>query len=217
VTSPTACSPSPRTAQSTKSAIGSGLKAACPPATTTGCVSSRSAACSGDAGEVEGLEQVGVAELGGEADAEDVEVADGAVGVDGELADAGLAHEGREVGPDGVGALGQGVGALVEHLVEDHEALVGQPHLVGVGVHQRPVDGDVVPGLDLGVQLAADVLDGLLHLGQQGLETGVQALSAHDRSRVDAGHRDRTVRREAPLGDRIYTLGDRRGRPRGGP
>jgi hypothetical protein len=32
------------------------------------------------------------------------------VGVDGELADAVLAHQRREVGPDGVGALGEGVG-----------------------------------------------------------------------------------------------------------
>ena len=188
--SPTTCSPSPRTAQSTKSATGSGLKAACPPATTTGW---RLVAVDGvdrDAGEVERLEQVGVAELGGEADAEQVEVADGAVAVDGELRDAVLAHEAGEVGPDGVGALGQGVGALVEHLVQDHQALVGQPHLVGVGVHQRPVDGGVVPGLDLGVQLTADVLDRLLDLSQQRLEAGVQGLTSHDPSRVAAAAAD---------------------------
>ena len=44
-----------------------------------------------DAGEVEGVEHVGVAELGGEAQAEDVEGADRAVAVDGELRDAVLA------------------------------------------------------------------------------------------------------------------------------
>jgi hypothetical protein len=43
----TASSPSPTTAASTKSAIVSGLKAACPPATTIGWLSSRSTACSG--------------------------------------------------------------------------------------------------------------------------------------------------------------------------
>ena len=139
-----------------------------------------------DAGEVERLEQVGVAELGGEADAEQVEVADGAVPVDGELRDAVLAHEGGEVGPDGVGALGQGVGALVEHLVQDHQALVGQPHLVGVGIHQRPVHGGGVPRLDLGVQFTADVLDRLLDLSQQRFEAGVESLTSHDRSRVAA-------------------------------
>jgi hypothetical protein len=66
----------------------------------------------------------------------------------------------------------EGVRPLVEHLVEDHQALVGQADLVGVGVHERPVDGDALPRLDLGVQLAADVLDRLLDLRQQGLETG---------------------------------------------
>ena len=40
-----------------------------------------------DAGQVERVEHVGVAELGGEAEAEDVEGADRAVGVDGELRD----------------------------------------------------------------------------------------------------------------------------------
>ena len=43
----TACSPSPITAASMKSAIGSGLNAACPPAITSGSSSDRSAACSG--------------------------------------------------------------------------------------------------------------------------------------------------------------------------
>src|SRR3712207_7083064 len=43
--------------------------------------------------------------------AEQVEVADGAVAVDGELRNAVPPHERREVRPDGVGALGQGVGA----------------------------------------------------------------------------------------------------------
>ena len=63
-----------------------------------------------DAGEVEGGEQVGVAELGRERDAEQVEGADRAVRVDGELADAVLAQQRLEVGPDRVGALGQRVG-----------------------------------------------------------------------------------------------------------
>jgi hypothetical protein len=47
VISSTASSPSPSTAASTKSAIGSGLNAACPPATTIGSPSPRSAADNG--------------------------------------------------------------------------------------------------------------------------------------------------------------------------
>jgi hypothetical protein len=62
-----------------------------------------------DAGEVERGEHVRVAELGGERQAEQVEVADGAVRVDGELRHLVLAHQGLDVGPDRIGALGEGV------------------------------------------------------------------------------------------------------------
>ncbi len=135
-----------------------------------------------DAGEVEGVEHVGVAELGGEAQAEQVEGADGTVAVHGELRDRALlvtgAHHLLHVGPHRVGALGEDPVALVEHLVEDLHALVGQAHLVGVGVHQRPPHGGAarlgaggaVPVLDDRVELAADVLDGLLHRRQLALQ-----------------------------------------------
>ena len=98
-----------------------------------------------DAGKVERREHVGVAELGGEGEPEDVEAAHRAVAVDGELRDAVLAHHRLHVGPDRVGALGEHAVALVEDLVEDLHALVGQPHLVGVGVHQRPPDLGLAP------------------------------------------------------------------------
>ena len=127
-----------------------------------------------DAGEVERGEQVRVAEFGGEADAEQVERADRAVRVDGELRDAVLAQQRFEVRPHRVGALGQRVVALVEHLVEDLHALVRQADLVGVRIHQRPPDRDLVPVLRARVQLAADVLDRLAHARQQRLETGEQ-------------------------------------------
>ena len=61
-----------------------------------------------DAGEVEGGEQVGVAELGRERHPEDVEVTDRPVRVDGELRDARAPHEGLHVGPHGIRALARG-------------------------------------------------------------------------------------------------------------
>ena len=64
-----------------------------------------------DAREVERREQVGVAELGGEADPEQVERAERPVRVDGERGDAVLAHQRLEVRPDRVAALGERVGA----------------------------------------------------------------------------------------------------------
>jgi hypothetical protein len=48
---------------------------------------------------------------------------------------------GLEVGPGGVGALGDRVVALVEDLVEDLQALVGQADLVGVGVASSHATG----------------------------------------------------------------------------
>ena len=143
--SPTISSPSPIAAASTNVAIGSGLNAACPPARTTGCSLGAPVGVQRDAREVERGEQVGVAELGGEADAEDVERADRAVRVDGERGHAVLAHQRLEVGPNRVATLGQRVGPLVEQLVEDLDALVGQADLVGVGVEQRPADGRGLP------------------------------------------------------------------------
>ena len=84
----TASSPSPSTAASMKSAIGSGLNAAWPPAMTIGSSSSRSTACSGMPARSSAVEHVGVAELGREAEPEEVEVAHGSVRVDGELRQA---------------------------------------------------------------------------------------------------------------------------------
>jgi len=90
--------------------------------------------------------------------------------------DAVPAHGGLHVRPHRVGALGQDPVPLVEHLVEDLHALVGQPDLVGVGVHQRPPHLGALPRLLRGVQLTADVLDRLLHRGQQWLEQREHAL-----------------------------------------
>ena len=94
-----------------------------------------------DAGKLERDQEVGVAELGGEADPEDVERADRPVTLDGELADRVFTHERFEIRPDAVGALGEHVGLLVQHLVQDHDALVGQADLVRVRIHQAPPHG----------------------------------------------------------------------------
>ena len=101
-----------------------------------------------DAGQIEGGQHVGVAEFGGEADPEQVELRDRAVVVDGELADLVLAHHLFHVREHRVGALGQDPVPLVEYLVQDRDALVGQAHLVRVRIHQRPADLDAVPVLD---------------------------------------------------------------------
>src|SRR5690606_32404374 len=118
-------------------------------------------------GEIEGGEQVGVAELGGERDPEHVELADRTVRVHGELRHAVLAHQPFQVRPDRVGALREHVWLLVEDLVEDLYALVGKTHLVRVRVHQHPAHRGRVPVLHDRAELAAHVLDRLAYLWQQ--------------------------------------------------
>ena len=142
----------------------------------------------GDSAEVERRQHVRVAELGRERHAEHVEVAHAAVAVDGELRHARLTHLRLHVRPHGVGALGERVVTLVEHFVQDHDALVGHADLVGVGVHEGPARRQLlsvgavaaaVPVLDLGVELATDVLDRLVHLLQQRLEIVEDRLTRH--------------------------------------
>jgi hypothetical protein len=132
-----------------------------------------------DAREVERGEHVGVAELGGERDAEDVERLDRPVRVDGELRDAVFLHQRLEVGPHRIRPLGEHVVLLVEHLVEDLDALVGQADLVGIRIHQRPPDGAGVPVLDDGAELAAHILDRLADPGQQLLKLRKDGTYAH--------------------------------------
>ena len=123
-------------------------------------------------GQVQGVQEVGVAEFGGEADAQHVEGRHRPVRVEGELWHLGGAHPRLEVGPDGVRPLGQDPVPLVQDLVQDGDALVGQPDLVGVRVHQGPADGSGLPVLDDRVEFAPDVLDRLRHRRQQRLQPG---------------------------------------------
>jgi hypothetical protein len=101
------------------------------------------------------------------------------VGVHGELGYAVLAHELLEVGPHRVGPLGKRVRVLVDHLVEDLDALVGDADLIGVGVHERPVHAHGLPRLGHRVELAADVLHRLGHEREKSLELREDRLDGH--------------------------------------
>ena len=129
------------------------------------------------------------------------------MGVDGELRDAVLAHQRFQVGPHAVGALGEHALALVEHLVEDHDALVGQPDLVGVRVHQRPADVAGVPVLDGGVQLPADVLDRLLDVREKRFQAREDRLDRH-RKRAFVGDTPRAGRTREGQGQSSSLTGE---------
>ena len=124
----------------------------------------------GHAREVHAVEKVGVDELGRQVEGEDVEVAGGAMRVHREQRQAVLPQQRLEVGPRGVGALGDGVGALVEDLVEDLQPLVRQPDLVRVGIAEQPRHLLRRVLRSLGPVLAADVASRLLHPAEQRFE-----------------------------------------------
>ena len=118
-------------------------------------------------GQVDAVEEVRVDELGREVEGEHVEVGGGAVGVDREERHPALAHRRLEVDPRRIGALGDGIVALVQDFVKDLKPLVGEADLVSVGIDQE--EGGLAGPVfrRQGAPLHADVASGLLHLGQE--------------------------------------------------
>ena len=154
-----------------------------------------------NAREIEGGQHVGVAKLGGERDAHEVELTDGSVVFDAELRHAVLAHQRLEVGPHRIGALAQDICLLVEDFVQDRDTLVRRADLVGVGVHQCPADVHGVPVFDNRVDLAADVLHRLADERQQLLEAREHRAGVRSHgTRVGRGcrHKGKDTRDEAP-------------------
>ena len=104
---------------------------------TSGCAAVRCGCAQRDARQVEHGEDVGVELLVGQAEAEDVEVAERVARFQPVERDAVAAHDGFEVRPGAVDALGQQVGAAVDQVVEDHQAQVAAAQLVDVGEGER--------------------------------------------------------------------------------
>jgi hypothetical protein len=88
----------------------------------------------GHSGQIDEVEDVGVDELGRKIEGQDVEASGWQVSLDGEERNFGRPHGSLHVHPGCIRAFGGRVGALVQDLVEDLEALIGQADLVGVGV-----------------------------------------------------------------------------------
>ena len=124
------------------------------------------------AGKIDAVDEVRVGQLGREVEGDDVELAGRFVGVDREQRQPLTAQELFHVDPGGVGAVGSGIRAFVDDLVEDLESGVGQPDFVGVRVGEQP--GGLVRPVFGGLHavFTPDVARRLLHLGQERLKAG---------------------------------------------
>ena len=126
----------------------------------------------GHPGEIDAVQHVGVGELGGQVEGQHVELVAGQMVLQREQRHLMAAHLRFEIKPRRVRALGHRVVSLVDDLVEDLQALVGQADLVGIGVDQQP--GHFVGAVKgtLGAVLAPDVAGRFLHPGEQGFKPG---------------------------------------------
>ena len=126
----------------------------------------------GHAGEIDAVEDVRVHEFGRKVERDHIELGCRPVGIDREQGQSPCPHERFEVEPGCVGALGDHVGPLVEDLVEDLEALVGQADLVCIGVRQEPGDLARAVFRSQRSQLTADVRAGFCTLAKSGSSRG---------------------------------------------
>ena len=103
----------------------------------------------------------------GKGEADGVKGGEGRGALEGEHRHAALPHEGAHVLPGQVGALAAHTLLRVDGVVEDGEAHVGLPDLVGVRVDHAEVEGTVL--LLAGAPLVVKVAGGVLHVRQKRL------------------------------------------------
>ena len=101
----------------------------------------------GNVGQLQHIEDGGVAHLVLEGEAQEVEIGDGVAALQAGEGDILLTHLLLHIHPGGVGALAPDVVVEVEAMVEDADAQIGHTDLVGIG------EGEGEPRLDLGLIL----------------------------------------------------------------
>ena len=126
--------------------------------------------------QVDHVDEIRVDELGRQVEGQHVEGGCRQVLLDAEKGYIRRPHGGLHVDPGGIGPLSEGIGSLVEDLVEDLEALVRQPDLVGVGIEKQPGDG---PSGVLGVHrplFTTDIPSRFGHRGQDAFDLRPEGL-----------------------------------------
>jgi len=130
----------------------------------------------GDACQVEEVRNVDVVELGLQGDADDVELGNRPVGLQGVQGNLLGAHRCGHVRHRCEAALGEGVLPSVDQVIENSGSLVGHADLVSVGEGQGDPHADRVPGLPSEVFFETEVPRGLLNPGQDLVESGTDAV-----------------------------------------
>ncbi len=114
--------------------------------------------------QVEQVESISVEGLVGKREPDEVERRQRVFGLKRIEGDIAGAHELFHVHPGGVGALGQGVGTLVDQVVEDLQAKVGDADIVDIGKDKGDPGGNGRPIFDYHVQFATHVPARFLYL-----------------------------------------------------
>ena len=129
----------------------------------------RSVTCQkGDAGQIEDGEDVGVAELVGQGDAEQIEIGKGAGRFQGGQRQFARAEELFAVEIGTVAAFRQEIFLTIEDMVENLQTLVRHADLVEIGKNQSAAQLHRFPGLDYGVVFMAEIATGLVDERQKG-------------------------------------------------
>jgi hypothetical protein len=78
----------------------------------------------------------------------------------------GGSHGSFHIVPWGIDAFGDIVGALVDQVVQEHQAKVGHPDLICIGIGKRQLDLHRIPVFNDAVPLLPDIAPGLLDMRQ---------------------------------------------------
>ena len=134
-------------------------------------------AAQGQPGQIQHVQHSGIGHLVAHREADHIEGAHRVAGLQGEEGEAGGAHLLLHIGPGGEDPLAPHAGHVVEHPVEDAEAQVAHPDLIGVGEAEGEAEVHLVFVFHHRVVLAAGVAGGLLNAGQDAFQSLIHSVS----------------------------------------
>ena len=123
-----------------------------------------------DTAQVQHVEHIAEVELVLQAETDHIEFPQRMSGLQGEEGDTSDSHGLFHVNPGSVDPLRNEVLMLVDQLVQDHQAQVRHPNLVGIGKGQGQPDSRAIPVLDDAIPFLPRIASRLRHASQQALQ-----------------------------------------------